>query len=292
MSTSFPQRSRKQRPILKASQSPDARRPYLEQLKTLTIELALAKGQVEQSTANANSASQKLKATQLEITSGSDVQKVTLFANEYLYVDNLTVDMIQKTSPGTPSENISKTLPFLKSALKEFHLSTPELVSATVATIITEVPGFVPISEMESRFNSENAPFDKYEFDKPIGHRLANKEPGDGAKFKGRGFLQITGRANYAQMDELLGLGSRLITSPDDMNDPDVAARALCAFVATRPIQISTASQSGDLASMRTLMGGGTHGVSNFIHTFTAIMFSLSASTKDGAVTANSSAPP
>lgn len=50
---------------------------------------------------------------------------------------------------------------------------------------------------------------------------LGNVEPGDGPRFKGRGLVQITGRANYARMSEVVGLD--LIADPDAACLPDVA---------------------------------------------------------------------
>jgi len=56
-----------------------------------------------------------------------------------------------------------------------------------------------------------------------VGKQLGNTEPGDGARFKGRGYLQLTGRAHYQQMNELLGLAGTdddLVKYPDKALDP------------------------------------------------------------------------
>ncbi|MEQ9507103.1 MAG: peptidoglycan-binding protein [Hyphomonas sp.] len=42
---------------------------------------------------------------------------------------------------------------------------------------------------------------------------LGNTEPGDGYKYRGRGFIQLTGRANYTQMADLTGMP--LVDDPD-----------------------------------------------------------------------------
>lgn len=52
---------------------------------------------------------------------------------------------------------------------------------------------------------------------------LGNKFPGDGAKFKGRGYVQLTGRYNYTDASKDLGID--LVNNPDLAADPDTAAK-------------------------------------------------------------------
>ena len=58
--------------------------------------------------------------------------------------------------------------------------------------------------------------------------RLGNTEPGDGAKFKGRGYLQITGRWNYGAVGKLIG--KDLINNPELLENPEIAIQADIAF--------------------------------------------------------------
>jgi len=51
---------------------------------------------------------------------------------------------------------------------------------------------------------------------------LGNTEPGDGPRFKGRGFVQITGRRNYQIWSEKLGIN--LIDRPEKAALPEIAA--------------------------------------------------------------------
>ncbi len=53
---------------------------------------------------------------------------------------------------------------------------------------------------------------------------LGNTEPGDGIKYHGRGYLQITGRYNYAAAEKALGLP--LLDHPELLEDPKIAAEA------------------------------------------------------------------
>lgn len=55
--------------------------------------------------------------------------------------------------------------------------------------------------------------------------RLGNTEPGDGARYCGRGFVQITGRANYARLGHRVGID--LEGAPERALDPPVASLIL-----------------------------------------------------------------
>lgn len=54
---------------------------------------------------------------------------------------------------------------------------------------------------------------------------LGNTEAGDGAKFAGRGYVQLTGRANYVKAGRALGLD--LVKEPQTVEDPGIAAKVL-----------------------------------------------------------------
>ncbi len=59
---------------------------------------------------------------------------------------------------------------------------------------------------------------------------LGNLQPGDGIKFRGRGYVQLTGRANYAKATkklQALGINVDLIANPDHAMRPEIAAAIL-----------------------------------------------------------------
>lgn len=64
--------------------------------------------------------------------------------------------------------------------------------------------------------------FDKYEPGTKIGKVLGNVHPGDGYTYRGRGHVQLTGRANYAKAGKAIGLN--LIDDPDRALDMSVSA--------------------------------------------------------------------
>jgi len=81
---------------------------------------------------------------------------------------------------------------------------------------------WVPIMERGSR-----PYFDKYETGTAIGARLGNTQPGDGFVYRGRGYVQITGRRNYQLLGQRLTLGNGLIEDPDLALKQEIAYRIM-----------------------------------------------------------------
>lgn len=179
---------------------------------------------------------------------------------------NITLDMIVDMFPGTPRINIQFHLPFVLKALLEAELTDKAMVLMAFGTIRAETAGFQPIDEFISSFNTSpgGAPFDKYDNLQVLG----NQGPPDGALFKGRGFVQLTGRTNYQEIGNLIGLGDQLLQEPDLANDPAIAAKILTTFLQSRIGQIREALETNDLTSARKLVNGGKHGLTDFEDTF------------------------
>ena len=72
-----------------------------------------------------------------------------------------------------------------------------------------------------------DAYFDKYNAGTPLGIRLGSTNPDDGFRFRGRGYVQITGRANYDRLSRALEMGDQLIDDPDLALNPEIAYRIM-----------------------------------------------------------------
>jgi hypothetical protein len=73
---------------------------------------------------------------------------------------------------------------------------------------------------------SERGPvsyFAKYDAGTKLGKALGNTLPGDGFRYRGRGYVQLTGRANYAKDGPKVG--ADLVGNPDLALEPDIAAK-------------------------------------------------------------------
>ena len=166
--------------------------------------------------------------------------------------------------PGARRSVIDAHWPIIANALRDDRLEAPLIVAYALGTIAAESAGFVPVSEGVSKYNTRVTPFDLYENRASLG----NTRAGDGPKFKGRGFIQLTGRANYARVSDRLGVD--LLANPEQANEPRIAARILAMFIADREPRILNALQARDYAAARKVVNGGAHGLNRFTSAFKA----------------------
>jgi predicted chitinase len=180
----------------------------------------------------------------------------------------LAVDAVQQLFAGAPAGNIQTYWPAMANALAQQGLQDPAMQLYALATIRTETSQFAPIDEKPSKFNTKpgGTPFGLYDKRKDLG----NTQPGDGARFKGRGFIQLTGRYNYTKYSGMLGLGTLLVTNPDMANSPDIAAAIFASFVKQKEGPIRQALAMRNFAAARKAVNGGTHGLITFQQTYLA----------------------
>ena len=179
---------------------------------------------------------------------------------------NPTVNEVAKMFPGVPVKNIQTNLPFVIQALDDAGLGDKDMVLMALATIRAETGNFTPLSEFQSKFNTApgGPPFGLYDNRKDLG----NQGPPDGSSFKGRGYIQLTGRSNYQIHGAAIGLGNQLITNPALANQPDIAARLLASFLKSKEAKIRAALKQNDLKTARKLVNGGSHGLDQFTQAF------------------------
>ncbi len=187
-------------------------------------------------------------------------------------------------------KNVDQYFPIVLRELEKAGLSTPELVLYALAIIRAESAGFQPIEEAMSSLNTpwiptfpdprfqsvltdfdgrimptgsrRDEPFGKYE--RMPG--LKNDQPGDGEKYRGRGFVQLTGRHNYQRFGDKLKLN--LVAHPELANTPENAAKLLAAFIADKRPQIEAAVGKFDFKAARKAVNGGSHGLETFTQAF------------------------
>ena len=174
----------------------------------------------------------------------------------------MSVQVASRMCPFTPLANIKANLPVVVDSLGRHGLQDRTMMLMAVASIRAETESFLPISEGRSRFNTSpsGAPFDLYD------HRtdLGNRGSPDGQRFRGRGFIQLTGRFNYARFGPRLNPPLDLEAHPELANASDIAADLLSLFLKSRELNIKDALMHGNLQAARRLVNGGSHGLERF----------------------------
>ena len=146
-----------------------------------------------------------------------------------------------------PLEDCKVYLPGILAAMKKYDISDNSVLIGLLATIRIETGGFKPVHE----WGGESY-WKRYEERADLG----NVHPGDGIKYHGRGYIQLTGRANYSTYGKKLGVD--LENDPDLAMDPEISAQVLACYFKERGVD--QAARAGDWRKVRKLVNGGYHG--------------------------------
>jgi predicted chitinase len=136
----------------------------------------------------------------------------------------LTTEQLHAIMPGLPAARGAQFFPFLSAAIAEFGIDAPARTAAFLAQLAHESGQFKFMQELWGPTPAQQ----RYEPTTTLSTTLGNTEVGDGRRFKGRGPIQITGRANYRRFGDLLGLN--LVDNPDSAALPEVAFRVAGLF--------------------------------------------------------------
>ena len=102
---------------------------------------------------------------------------------------------------------------------------------------------------------------------------LGNVKPGDGERFKGRSFVQLTGRDNYMRAGRALGLP--LVEKPQLLENPSIGFKASLWYWETRVK--NKIDNFEDVETVTKLINGGTNGLEDRKQKFEKYMSILSA---------------
>lgn len=159
----------------------------------------------------------------------------------------MLTDLQIHTATGARIDRAREWLPHIGAAMAEFEIDTPEQRAMFLAQIGHESGGLRWVVELWGPTPAQS----RYEGRKDLG----NVFPGDGYKFRGRGLIQITGRANY----ELAGLAllADLINHPELLALPPLAARSAAWYWRSRGLN----DYADDILKTTKIINGGTNGL-------------------------------
>lgn len=155
------------------------------------------------------------------------------------------LSILQAIAPkGNPSI-LQATANSLPGVLVEFDINTPLRQAHFLAQLAHESAGFKTTVEYASGAAYE-------------GRRdLGNTQPGDGKRFKGRGLIQLTGRANYIEAGRAMGID--LVSNPAIAAQFPNALRIAGWYWKTRKINVFADQDS--LTGVTRKINGGTNGL-------------------------------
>jgi predicted chitinase len=209
----------------------------------------------------------------------------------------LTGELLLRIVPqvGTQADIVASSL---NQALKEAGITTRIGQAMFIAQLAHESAGFTRLTEMGGKVKYtkakyvENEADDKeydyfffmYDKDSPsprrqkVALRLGNDKAGDGALYKGRGYIQLTGRSNYRAAGKALGL--ELERNPSEAATPAVAARIAGWYWRTRKLNSLVNVDSEDnFKKVTRAINGGERGLAERMKYYQQAKFVLMVGT-------------
>ena len=142
-------------------------------------------------------------------------------------------------------------VPVLNAAMVHYQIIGPKRVAAFIAQIGHESGQLKYVKEIWGPTAAQA----RYEGRKDLGNTVA----GDGSKYRGRGLIQITGRANYMACGE--GLGLDLIKQPELLEKPQHACMSAAWFWSTKGL--NTLADAGQFDKITQRINGGQNGAAD-----------------------------
>lgn len=137
--------------------------------------------------------------------------------------------------------------PVLADTLNDYAINTPLRIAHCLAQLAHESAGFRTTEEFASGAAYEGRA------------DLGNTQPGDGRRYKGRGLIQLTGRANYRQLGQTLDLD--LEGHPEKAAEPALSLVIACEYWKSRAI--NDAADTDDLFTVTRRINGGLNGLAD-----------------------------
>lgn len=165
----------------------------------------------------------------------------------------VTLEQLIKIMPYSKGR-AHKFIDHLNGAMEEFEINTPKRIASFLAQVGHE--------SGQLRYTQEIATGAAYEGRKDLG----NTQKGDGVKFKGRGLIQVTGRANYTAC--MLALDLDLLEHPELLETPENATRSAAWFWKDRGL--NELADAGNQVAVTKKINGGTNGLNDRLELFDA----------------------
>lgn len=154
-----------------------------------------------------------------------------------------------------PVANLMQNWPQILACLKSTGIYSQDVAIAVLGTIAVETAWtFKPIHEYGG-VDYLNAHYDQRT---DLGN--TPEKDGDGALYCGRGYIQITGKANYKHYGDAVGVD--LVAHPEMAMYPNVAAAITAIYFKEK--HVADAANLHNWVRVRKLINGGSNGLADF----------------------------
>jgi len=168
----------------------------------------------------------------------------------------VTAEQLQSIMPRLRPEKNAELLPFLTAAMTEFAIEAPARAAAFLAQLAHESGQFRFMEEIWGPTPAQK----RYEPVTTLSAALGNTSAGDGKLFKGRGPIQLTGRANYQRFGDLLAVD--LVADPLRAAAPAVAFRVAGLFWSKKGLnELADTATADAFKEITRRINGGTNGL-------------------------------
>jgi putative chitinase len=154
------------------------------------------------------------------------------------------------TSPTPASSNPSEGEKAVRAAASKYGITDETEINALLAQVGHESGNYRHLTELGSK-----SYFERYEGRRDLG----NTQAGDGYKYRGRGYIQLTGRSNYEQFAKFSGLD--VVNNPDLVATPSVGAEAALWFWKTKVKP--KVKDFSNVKSVTRIVNGGYNGLAD-----------------------------
>jgi|GEM_PF-2539037 len=163
--------------------------------------------------------------------------------------------VLQQLMPKLPPDKRREYLPHLQRAMQEFEINTPLRQAAFLSQIAFES---VQLQYLLEPWNPRVYTFQqRYEPPGNLARSLGNTQRGDGERYRGRGVIQITGRANYQRFGQVFNVD--LVGNPDLALNPELTFRIAGAY--WKAYGLNELADRQDFITVTKRINGGTNGL-------------------------------
>lgn len=164
----------------------------------------------------------------------------------------ITINQLKGVCPLTRTGVLQPFVDPLNRWMEQYGINTPQRKRHFIAQAAHESGCFNYVREIAS-----GSAYDTGRLAVKLGN--TPEADGDGQKYKGRGLIQVTGKANYERCSKALFGNLSLLSNPALLEQPDNAVKSACWFWTINGL--NTLADADDIVTISKRINGGTNGL-------------------------------